>query len=488
MSVRLFFLVWATSCFVQAPTHAQAQGPNGQAMPAAIAEIFTKANIPPASVGLLVQEVGAAEPLLAQNIDKPFNPASVIKLVTTYAGLELLGPAYAYKTEVYTAGELHGSTLRGDLVLKGYGDPKFTFERFNQLLRQLRDRGLREIRGDLILDAGFFEAVAHDPARFDGEPLRAYNVGPSALMVNFKTARFFFYPSLDGKYVAISPDVKPAQLEVVNHVKLSGEYCGDWRERIKLEVQTLSATQLRVTFTGSYPANCGEKVWNVSVLDHARFNGGLFASAWRELGGVWKGAVRLSGIPPGARLIATTESAPLAEMVRDINKYSNNVMARQVFLTLSAEALKQPGEIARSAKIVREWLAAKNIAAPELVLENGSGLSRVERISAQTLGSLLQAAWKSSVMPEFVSSLPLIGVDGTMRKRAKGESVAGNAHIKGGTLNDARAIAGYVLDRDGKNWIVVMLVNHPNAGATQAAQDALLQWVYARPEAPVQIP
>ena len=458
---------------------------SAETLPPTVADAFAKVKVPLENVTVFVKEVGAKEPLLAVNADKPMNPASVIKLVTTYAGLELLGPTYTWKTEIFSVGEMRGGTLQGDLVLKGTGDPKLTAERFAAMVKQLRDRGLDDIQGDLILDRSFFENGAHDEAAFDGENLRAYNVGPDPLLLSFKTVRFTFAPTLDNRLVSISPDVKPAQLEIVNHMKLVDAPCGEWRERVVLGMQEIKPVRLRVTFTGNFPRSCGERVWNISLLDHARFVGGVFASLWRSSGGKWEGAVKLLPTPSRAKLIASTESPPLADVVRDINKFSNNVMARQLFLTLSAEAWvgngKEPGNASRSTQIVKEWLAKKNIAAPELVLENGSGLSRNERISAFSLAQMLEAAWRSSVMPEFISSMPLLGLDGTLRKRNRGESIAGQAHVKTGTLNDTRAIAGYLLDQSGRRWIVIMIANHANAVQTQAAQDALINWVFSRP-------
>ena len=453
-------------------------GALAQTLPPAVAEMLSRAQVPLENVSVVVKEVGATDATFSLNPDKPMNPASVIKLVTTYAALELLGPAYTWKTEVLIAGDMRRGTLNGDLVLKGSGDPKLSVERFWMLLKQLRERGLTTLNGDLILDRGFFENTPHDPARFDGEPLRPYNVGPDPLLLNFKTVRFFFMASVDDKSVSISPDVRPAQLEIVNRVKLIDGPCGDWRERVVAEVQTAAPTRLKVSFSGTYSRRCGESVWNLSLLDHARFVGGVFAHLWRDMGGHWKGDVKLAATPADARLIATLESPPLADAVRDINKFSNNVMARQLFLTLSAELNREPGSQNGSAKLIREWLAKKNIAAPELILDNGAGLSRSERISAATLALLLEAAWKSSVMPEFMSSLALVGVDGTLRRRVRNDSVAGQAHIKTGTLNDVRAMAGFVLDATGHRWMVVMIVNHPNASLTQAAQDVLLSAVH----------
>ncbi len=466
-----------TSAQTSAPTSA----PTSAALPQTVADIFTRAQVPPENVAVVIKEVGARALLLSLNADRTMNPASVMKLVTTFAALELLGPAHTWKTQVYVAGELRGSTLHGDLVLKGAGDPKLTVERFWMLLKQLRERGLRTIEGDLLLDRSFFAEIENDPGKFDGESLRAYNVVPDAMMVNFKTVRVHFAVSVDDRNVSIAPDIHPAQIDIVNRVKLIDAPCGDWRERIKLDMQTVSATRIRLVFTGNFSRRCNEGTWNIALLDHARFVGGVFAHMWAEVGGTWKGAVKLAATPADAKLIATSESAPLSDMVRDINKFSNNVMARQLYLTLSGEIDKLPATPARSLDIVRGWLAKKGIAAPELVIENGSGLSRIERISATSLSQLLDAAWRSAVMPEFISSLSLMGVDGTFRRRLRTDSVNGNAHVKSGTLNDVRALAGYVLANDGRRYSVVMMVNHANAILTQDAQDALVQWVYARP-------
>jgi serine-type D-Ala-D-Ala carboxypeptidase/endopeptidase (penicillin-binding protein 4) len=467
--------------------NASAQGIAGGAppavMPFAVADALARINIPAENVAIVVREIGAPAPALAPvlslNADKAMNPASVMKLFTTYAGLELLGPGYTWKTEVHAAGEIRRGTLYGDLVLKGGGDPKLTVEHFEALLKQLRQRGLRTIRGDLILDHTLFENPAYDPAGFDGEPLRAYNVGANALLVNFKTVRFLFDLSVDGKAAVIVPDVRPVQLEVVNRIKLVDGVCGDWQGRIAREVETPSPLRIKLSFSGNYARSCGAQTWNIALLDHNRFVGGVFADIWKELGGSWKGLVKVTATPADAHLLATLESPSLAEVVRDINKYSNNVMARQLFLTISAEKSGPPGTVARSTEIIREWLAKKGINAPELVFENGAGLSRAERSSAATLAGLLTSAWGSSVMPEFIASMPLLGVDGTLRKRARSDAVAGQAHVKTGTLNDAAAIAGYVQDMNGRRWLVVMMINHANAPQAQAAQDALLAWVHA---------
>jgi serine-type D-Ala-D-Ala carboxypeptidase/endopeptidase (penicillin-binding protein 4) len=461
------FLIFASSAAAREPAR----------LPLVVRSALAAAGIPAASTALYVQDVGARVPALARNAGLPMNPASTIKLVTTYAALDLLGPAFTWKTEVYAAGPIRGDVLDGDLVLRGGGDPKLTLENFWLLLRALRQRGLREIRGDLVLDRGYFEQAEHDPGKFDNEPVRAYNVGPDALLVNFKAIRFHFVPDPERKSVRVIPEPHPAQLEVHASIALSDGPCNDWRARLRGDFES-NEMSARASFSGSYPEACGENVWNVALLSHASYVWGLFRELWEELGGSFKGGVRDGTVPPGARPLYIGESPPLSEVVRDINKFSNNVMARQVFLTLSAERLALPASEQRSEAVVRAWLAGKGIAAPELVLENGAGLSRNDRISAATLGRLLIDAWHSPVMSELAASMPLVASDGTMRRRLRNASVAGQAHIKTGSLAGVRALAGYVLARDGRRYAVVFFINHPNAAAGEAAQDALLRWVY----------
>ncbi len=448
-----------------------------QPLPPAVELALQRAHVPLSAVSAYVQDVDAARPLLAHNAAAAMNPASTMKLLTTYAALELLGPSHTWKTEVYADGKLQGGTLQGNLILKGYGDPKLTLENFWLLLRRLRALGLHQIRGDLVEDRSYFEPVAYDPAKFDDAPLRAYNVGADALLLNFKAVRFRFVPDAQDKTVTVVAEPTPAGLELDAAVRAGDGPCGDWRAGIQADFEDRGASA-KASFGGSMPVSCGERYWNASLLAQPDYVYGVFKELWQELGGTITGGWRNGPVPAEARLLATAESASNAELARDVNKFSNNVMARQLYLTLGAEMLGPPGNGERSAEVVRAWLAQKKLDFPELVLENGTGLSRQERISAQHMGALLLDAWHSAVMPELMSSLPLVAYDGTMRRRLRFESIAGQAHIKTGSLADARTLAGYVLDRRGQRRVVVLFINHANAGATRPAQDALLEWVY----------
>ena len=447
------------------------------AVPQPVAQALAAAGIPESAVGLYVQEVGADRPLATHGAERPLNPASTMKLVTTYAALELLGPAYTWNTEIYATGPIQNEVLTGDLVIKGYGDPKLTIENFWLMLRNLRARGIREIRGDVVLDRSFFSTDDYDPARFDGEPLRPYNVGPDALLVNFKAVTLQFVPEREQRIVRVIVDPGFPQVQVVNGITLNDAACGDWLAKLKIDAQS-SAEAARLTLAGTYALDCGERARSFSLLDHRAYVAALFTQIWREVGGTLAGTVRDGRAPPGAKLVSTTRSEAVSEVVRDINKYSNNVMARQLFLTLGALGEGAPGTLEKARNVVRQWIAQKGLQAPELTIDNGSGLSRSERISAHSMGELLLAAFRSPVMPELVASLPLVAADGTMRRRLSNADVAGQAHVKTGTLSGVRAIGGYVLDARGRRVVVVFIVNHANAGAAGAAQDALLRWVY----------
>ena len=434
------------------------------------------AQIPAASVSVVVQPVDAGKPLVAHNAAQAMNPASVMKLVTTYAALDLLGPAWTWKTTAWTEAAAVDGILSGNLYLKGSGDPRFAIEHLASLLRQLQARGIRHIAGDVVLDRSAFDVPAIDPGAFDDKPMRPYNVGPDALLINFRALRFTLLP--DGGRVRLLMETPSEGLRVDNRLRPGEGGCGsNWKDFIDVRLVPENSGN-RLEFTGAYSPQCGEKALNLSPLPADAQAGGLFRALWKELGGTLGGQVRAGSVPAGARLAATHESPPLADAVRDINKFSNNVMARQVYLTLGNDGA--PASAERARRRIGDWLNARGLRFAELEIENGSGLSRRERISADSLNRLLLDAWKNPVMPEFVASMPIVGIDGTMKKRLNGSEATGRAHIKTGTLDSVKTAAGYALDAQGRRYAVTFLINHPKAQAGGPAIDALLVWVAQR--------
>ncbi|HEU4708006.1 MAG TPA: D-alanyl-D-alanine carboxypeptidase/D-alanyl-D-alanine-endopeptidase [Methylophilaceae bacterium] len=481
MMLHRLLLPWLAALLWALPAHAE--------LPVPVSEALSRAGIPQENVAVYVQQVDSAQPLISHYADQAYSPASVMKLLTTYAALDMLGPAYRWQTEVFRDGPLQHGVLDGNLIIKGHGDPYFRTEDFWQLLTYLRQSGIRQINGNLVLDDSFFAPLAEDPGAFDGEPYRAYNALPDALLVNFKATSFRLVPDSDGHKVNIYPNPDVAEIQVDNRLKLTEGGCGDWKHRLQYAVEPVAegdgsakTDRVRIHFTGSYAQDCGEKALELSLLNDGGYAYSLFRKLWQELGGTFNGGLQHGPMLQDAVLLAQYQSPPLAEIVRSINKYSNNLMTRQLLLTLGAEYNGVPGTEAGGETAIHQWLSNKQMDFPELVMENGSGLSRIARISAAHLSWLLLDAYRSPVMPELMSSLPIPAVDGTLKSRLKDSGVAGRAHIKTGSLEGVRSIAGYVLDHDGRRWAVVFLVNHPLAWKAADAQDALIDWVYDHDE------
>jgi D-alanyl-D-alanine carboxypeptidase/D-alanyl-D-alanine-endopeptidase (penicillin-binding protein 4) len=400
------------------------------------------------------------------------NPASVMKLVTTYAALDLLGPAFTWSTPVFVEGAIREGTLYGNVYIKGQGDPKLVLERVWLLLRRLQGIGIQTIAGDIVLDRSAFDVPDADPANFDGEPLRPYNAAPDALLINYKAVVMTFTPERSSNTAQVQFDPPLFGVQTQATVTLSPGECGDYRGALRADFSDAS----RIRFGGSYPAACGEKVWPVAYADPKSYSTRAVHGLWLAMGGKLQGVARFGQVPSAlaaARPTLEVTSATLAEVVREINKYSNNVMAQQVFLTLAGTP---PARFETSRAVVLQWWKDRIAADDVPVLDNGSGLSRQERISAQGLVRLLQTAYASPSMSELMSSLPITGVDGTLR-RSKARAV-GSAHLKTGSLSNVIARAGFVDGASGKRYVLVAIINHPNANseAGRAAMDALVEW------------
>jgi serine-type D-Ala-D-Ala carboxypeptidase/endopeptidase (penicillin-binding protein 4) len=446
-------------------------------LPREVGRAFLDAGIPLNHVGVVVQDTGKPRPLFDHDAERPRNPASVMKLVTTYAALEMLGPSYRWKTEAYLGGPLVDGELRGDLILKGYGDPKITIEQWQSFMAQLRSNGLAAVDGDLALDRSRFALSPHDPSAFDHEPLKPYNVGPDALLVNFKSVHLTFAPDAEATRVVVRTEPALNAVTVGSLPALPDETCGDWQRRAAPTIED-HGDRGTIAFGGAYPASCGERDWWIAMLDHPHYVRAMFETYFREAGGRFSGNVKERTAPADARPFAVLESPPLSDIVRDVNKLSNNVMARQIFLTLATTQGPMPATPARAAEAIKRWLAGRKLAMPGLVLENGSGLSRRERTSAAAFNRLLLAANASDVREEFADSLAVAAVDGTLERRFRNGSVAGQALLKTGTLEGVRALAGYVNDASGRRFSIVAIVNDRNAARAGPALDYLVQWVY----------
>jgi D-alanyl-D-alanine carboxypeptidase/D-alanyl-D-alanine-endopeptidase (penicillin-binding protein 4) len=448
-------------------------------VPEDIQQVIKRYKVPLSGVSIFVQEVGSVEPLLSISAAKSRNPASTIKLLTTWAALEELGPAWTWSTEAYLDGELADGVLQGDLILKGYGDPYFITERLWGFQRQLKLQGLRDIKGNLVIDDSYFLIEAADTSEFDGEGLRAYNVPPNALLVNFQAVHFGFRPDQENNRVALTVDPVPVNLTIENRLKLKNGACGGYQNGISVKPKN-DKTRDHLVITGKFGRDCEQYFTSRSALTAPTYAYGVFRSLWEEAGGSLTGELLQQNASIEQEPFLSVESPPLADVITYINKFSNNVMARQLFLTLGAEIDSVPGTLSKSREVTRLTLKRHGLEFAELVVDNGAGLSRKTRISAEHLGAVLQQAASSPWSAEYISSMSLPGLDGTLRKRFTHEAATGQMHLKTGRLRDVYSTAGFVHADSGREYVVVVLQNYRKAdkGSGEEVQAALLRWVH----------
>ena len=450
-------------------------------LPPEIDRVLTGHGIPATDVSIVVQAVDDAEPILSHLADVPRSPASVMKMVTTWSALEYLGPAYTWPTEIYFLGAFDGQKLDGDLGIKGYGDPQLVVEEVWKLTRALRRMGLTEISGDLVLDDSHFAIDEPDPGAFDGQPYRTYNVVPSALLMNFKAVQFQFMPDSARGRVNVATEPVLSNLKIDNNLTLVDGPCAGYQAGISFSHADPDALDT-VVLDGRFSRRCNVFGLGRTVLQHDTFAFGLFSALWKEVGGSFSGDMRKDQIPLDATPALVWRSRPLGEVIRSINKNSNNVMTRQLLYTLAAEAVGAPGTRENGVMVARELLAARGLDTSSLTLQNGAGLSRDERASMQLLVDLLRTAYASPYAPEFIASLSLGGLDGTTRGRFDASPASQVMHLKTGRLDHVSAVAGYVRAANDKTYVVAVVMNSPDAhrGPGQELEEAVLRYTLAQ--------
>ncbi|WOD12725.1 D-alanyl-D-alanine carboxypeptidase/D-alanyl-D-alanine-endopeptidase [Pseudomonas sp. NyZ704] len=449
-------------------------------LPNQVRNSLDSARIPASAMSLAIIPLEGQGVAQYVNADQEVNPASTMKLVTTYAALELLGPTYQWRTSLHGTGPIENGVLQGDLVYRSSGDPKVTLERMWTLLRDLRAAGVKEVRGDLVLQpADMRMPLNAQPFPDDGnDPSKPFLVEPDPLLTNLKVLTLSSYGERGGVRIHLEPALPEVTID--NQLRLLPKVSSCPWPNIAYAIKD-QGTQAQVTLTGALHEGCSVQRY-MSALNAATYTGSALRSLWQEMGGKINGTTRVGYMPSGAQQLAYNDSADLVSIIRDINKFSNNTMARQLFLAIGRDQ-RAPGDVDDYQAAVRsidEWMSRKGMRPKGLVLENGSGLSRVERMTARDLAMLLEHAWKSPYAAEFIASMPLAAMDGTMRRRMLNTPVAGRAHIKTGSLRSVRAIAGITQDANGKSWAVAAIVNHPAAGASRQALDRVLTDVHRR--------
>ena len=439
------------------------------------------AGLPDDAIGVVVQRLSDSKTLVSHGAERGMQPASTMKLVTSLVALETLGPAFRGQTELLTRGEIADGVLAADLVLRGGADVDLDWRAFEHMLQLLRLQGIREVRGDFVLDRTLFDPARTDvgAAPFDEAPEFRYNVIPDALLLNTNLVQLDLVSDDREVHVAMAPPLEG--VSVASAFKLSDRDCDDWEDGwVFPEVRKGAGGRIRIVLQGDFPRRCTTST-AINVIDRVAFADRMFRSMWARLGGTFRGRTREGSAPADARVLAEHRSRPLGEVTRDINKRSDNPITRVIYLALGANspAGADMPTARRAESEVRAWFARKGIDSEGLVLENGSGLSRNERIRPAQLAAVLKVAAASEWAPEFLASLPIVAVDGGMRKRLRESSAAERSRIKTGTLRDTSAIAGFVKDDANETYIVVAMINHELAKKQVARPilDALVDWV-----------
>ncbi|MEI8324559.1 MAG: D-alanyl-D-alanine carboxypeptidase/D-alanyl-D-alanine-endopeptidase [Betaproteobacteria bacterium] len=450
-----------------------------QPLPEAVQAALRSAQIADSSFSATVLPLAGGNTRLAHRSDEPMAPASTMKLLTTAVALEQLGPTFRWRTELLALGELKGSTLSGPLYLRGGGDPSLSWQRLQLMLRTLRAQGVRHLRGDLVLDRSYFSPERPDlgAAPFDESPDAYYNVIPDALLLHSNLLDLDLRSDARSVHVQLRNPMQGVQVR--SQQRLIDADCKDWDDGwVAPALRQDRSGTAHITLLGTFPRGCAVQA-TTNSLPRNLFIERSVRALWRELGGSWSGRARDGHAPANAKLLVEQSSDTLADAVKLVNKRSDNAMARTLYLTLGARYDKADAwaDHAQSARAqVTDWLALHGINADGLVLDNGSGLSRSERLSARQLAQVLQASARSPWYAELATSLPIAGLDGAMRRRLQGTPAALHSRIKTGSLRDTASVAGIVRDASGTDWVVVGMVNDARAKQGRPALDALILW------------
>ncbi len=406
------------------------------------------------------------------NHNVSYNPASAMKILTTMAAFQIIGKDFKFKTYFLTDGVINNKTLNGNIYIVGGGDPKLVIEDIDEIVLGIRNLGINSIRGNWIVDDSLFSEPEVDPSNFDGKPYKPYNVGPNAAMINFKSTEIFVENAkLNNRlFVTLRPEL--AGVEVKNRLRLIRGGC--YRNKISTELR-----KEELIVFGKFGRSCKNFSFFISLMDHYNFGFSVFKKSWEKSGGKFLGKA-LKGKAPitHKNLFVWKSPRNLHNLIEDINKMSNNPMARNLFLYLSARS-NSPATLKKSNQIINSWLKSKSFDFSDVVIHNGSGLSRDVRITPQTLSLLLVDALNDESAIHWLRTLPLAGVEGTVSSRFKNKKALGNAWLKTGSLKGVQAYSGYV--RTAKNnWFAIsILVNDRLAEKSKIAMDDVVEWLYA---------
>ncbi len=415
--------------------------------------------VTPGKTGVRVVALPSGEPVYERNGSTPLVPASVQKLITTAAALHYLGPDYRFKTEILYTGSRKNGIVNGDLVVRGKGDPKLVPEQVWLIAERIKHLNINEVTGDLVVDGTFFDSLKTAPSWSRNHTQRAYDAMLGALSVSFNTVAVHVNAGEkvgDPLIVGLFPD--SAYLKLVNKARTSAKGKGGVKAR-----RSGGKGKIVISVTGSMKPGSKEKVIYLNVPDPLKYAGEIFREYFKRGGVSIKGAIRKAAAPENARLIYTHESEPLAVILRNLNKYSNNFLAEQIVKTLAAEVGKIPGSHKNAMKLISGFLAESGIDMAGAALADASGLSRSNRVTAKLITELLTVMNRRfDIGPDFLAALGIMGVDGSVRDRMSRSPAKSKARVKTGSLAGLSSLAGYVAGK-GENLFAFAIFLNDNS-------------------------
>ncbi len=418
-----------------------------------IEERIENSGIPKDNISISIKETGKyGKRIFGINEDTMRVPASVIKVPTTLAALLELGESFRWKTEFYVDGSISNGVLNGNLIIKGGGDPDLNTEDIKNIVSKLKLADLRSIKGNIIIDRNYFEPSEKRSAFFDENPYSPYNAMPDAMMFNQNTTTL----AINGNCIDCEIDDKSFDIE--NNINRESNRC-DWPH-----VRIIDSSRPKVVISGNISRKCGtKKITKIVSKSYQSFYYALKENFLKN-GIEFYGRLVLGEIPEGSRKILTHYSRPLLEIVGETNKKSNNLFARQIFLTLGAEVIGSPSNLEKSGMAIGQILQKNGILSVDMLkIENGSGLSRTARATTGVFEEILETAY-ARFGNKWLNALSIAGVDGTIKTRFP-SALRNRVWMKTGTVKNAKNIVGFVKSNDGKLYTVAIFVNGANASS-----------------------
>lgn len=420
--------------------------------------------IPSHEVSYFVQDLQTGEILAQHNANQAMNPASVMKLVTAYAALDVLGQDFSWQTWWFGRANIENGVLNGNLYWRGSGDPTLEQNDIIEMQQQLQQQGIRKIGGKIILDRSHWTSIG-SAENFDSDEGKSFTIAPDTHMLSYKVVRVIVKRNEQGALdVGTIPPLVNTPIE--KNVSFSGGRCN--LNRSLYARYNGNALVIK----GNIPAACENQWTYVNMLTAQELSAESFIGNWQSIGGSGSPLTLEGATPDDAILLASHKSEPLKNVIRTMNKMSDNLIARSLFLTLGNNPDVDTIEYAQ--QTVKNSLKQSGINVDVLELENGSGLSRSERVSAKMLGTMLYRAYFAPFGEEFIDSLPIAGVDGTLKRRLRDVP---NLKMKTGTLKNVRALAGYKLpDNESEHPLaIVVIINSPQSSGYLYDMDNLVR-------------